>query len=202
MTHLACPSMPEPQHWIEEGLATSVEPVARPQTGQLAVAEMWRELMRDMPKGEPLDGDEGLDHTPTWGRTYWGGAMFCLLADVKIRERTQNRKGLEDALRAILSHGGTIAEDWEIKKALAVGDKATGTNVLRDLYQQMGDKPAPVDLTQLWNKLGLSLNGGHVVFNDQAADAAIRLAITSPRQWFQFELPPWASVMEPVPHLH
>ncbi len=182
MTHLAFPSMPDPQHWIEEGLATYVEPVARAQTGQLAVAEMWREFMRDMPKGEPLDGDEGLDHTPTWGRTYWGGAMFCLLADVKIRERTQNRKGLEDALRAILSHGGTIAEDWEIKKALAVGDKATGTNVLRDLYQQMGDKPAPVDLTQLWNKLGLSLNGGHVVFNDQAADAAIRLAITSPRQ--------------------
>jgi hypothetical protein len=179
MTHLAFPSMPDPQHWIEEGLATYVEPVARAQTGQLAVAEMWREFMRDMPKGEPLDGDEGLDHTPTWGRTYWGGAMFCLLADVRIRERTQNRKGLEDALRAILSHGGTIAEDWEIRKALAIGDKATGTNVLRDLYQQMGDRPEAVDLNRLWNKLGLSLNGGHVVFNDKAVDAAIRLAITS-----------------------
>src|SRR5260370_28160712 len=143
MTHLAFPSMPDPQHWIEEGLATYVEPVARAQTGQLAVAEMWREFMRDMPKGEPLDGDEGLDHTPTWGRTYWGGAMFCLLADVKIRERTQNRKGLADALRAILSHGGTIAEDWEIKKAFAVGDKSTGTNVLRYLSPQMGAKPAP-----------------------------------------------------------
>jgi hypothetical protein len=181
MTHLAFPSMPDPQHWIEEGLATYVEPVARAQTGNLPVAEMWREFLRDMPKGEPLDGDEGLDHTPTWGRTYWGGAMFCLLADVRIREQTQNRKGLQDALRAILEHGGTIAENWEIRKALAIGDKATGTNVLRDLYQQMGDKPAAVDLTRLWNKLGLSLNGGHVVFNDQAVDAAIRLAITSPR---------------------
>src|SRR5260370_31333675 len=107
--------------------------------------------------------------------------MFCLLADVKIRERTQNRKGLEDALRAILSHGGTIAEDWEIKKALAVGDKATGTNVLRDLYQQMGDKPAPVDLTQLWNKLGLSLNRGPLVVNDHTAGPAIPVAFTSPR---------------------
>lgn len=179
MTHLAFPNMPDAQHWIEEGLATYVEPVARAQVGQLPIAEMWRQFMRDMPKGEPLDGDKGLDRTPTWGRTYWGGAMFCLLADVTIRERTQNRKGLQDALRAILDHGGTIAKDWQIDKALAVGDKATGTNVLQDLYRQMGNSPAPVDLLQLWKKLGLTLNGGHVVFNDQAEDAAIRKAITS-----------------------
>ena len=36
--------------------------------------------------------------THTWGRTYWGGAQFCLLADVTIREQTHNRKGLQDAL--------------------------------------------------------------------------------------------------------
>lgn len=181
MTHLAFPSMPDEQHWIEEGLATYIEPVARAQVGQLPVTEVWRQFIRDMPKGEPAPGDLGLDHTPTWGRTYWGGAMFCLLADVRIRERTQDRKGLQDALRGILDRGGTIAADWDIEKALAMGDKATGTGVLLELYRQMRDKPAPVDLDQLWRKLGLSLNGGHVVFNDQAADAAIRQAITSPR---------------------
>ncbi len=181
MTHLAFPNMPDQQHWIEEGLATYIEPVARAQAGQLPVAEMWREFMRDMPKGEPRNGDGGLDHTPTWGRTYWGGAMFCLLADVEIRERTHNRKGLQDALRAILDHGGVITEDWQIKQALAVGDKATGTNVLEELYRQMGDKPDPINLSQLWSKLGLSLDAGHVVFNDHAVDAAIRRSITSAR---------------------
>jgi hypothetical protein len=182
MTHLAFPSMPDDQHWIEEGLATYIEPVARAQAGQLSVAEVWRTFIRDMPKGEPESGDRGLDNTHTWGRTYWGGALFSLLADIKIRERTQNRKGLQDALRAILDHGGTIAKDWEIKKALAVGDRATGTNVLQDLYLHMSNNPAPVDLPRLWNILGLSLNNdGRVVVNDQATDAAILLAITSPR---------------------
>jgi len=28
--------------------------------------------------------DRGLDHTHTWGRTYWGGALFCLPRRVEI----------------------------------------------------------------------------------------------------------------------
>ena len=83
-------------------------------------------MMRDMHQGEPGAGDEGLDHTHSWGRTYWGGAMFCLVADVAIREKTHNRKGLRDALRAIVEHGGTIDQNWDLPKALAIGDAATG----------------------------------------------------------------------------
>lgn len=180
MIHLAFPNLAENHHWLEEGISTYVEPVARVAAGQLSANEMWRTFMRDMPKGEPQDGDQGLDRTPTWGRTYWGGAMFCLLADVEIRERTQNRKGLRDALRAILDHGGVITEDWEIEKALATGDKGTGTKVLEDLYAQMRDKPSPMDLDHLWQKLGLALEDRHIIFNDKAPEAAIRLTITAP----------------------
>lgn len=180
MIHLAFPSMEDEQHWIEEGISTYVEPIARAQVGNLAVKEVWREFIRDMPQGEPADGDKGLDNTHTWGRTYWGGALFCLMADVQIRERTHNRKGLQDALRAIRNHGGTITEDWQITRAFSIGDQATGTRVLQDLYEQMANKPVTVDLDKLWAKLGLSVNGGEVTTNDKAADAAIRHAITSP----------------------
>jgi len=128
----------------------------------------------------PEPGDQGLDHTHTWGRTYWGGALFCLLADVRIHERTRNHKGLEDALRAINRGGGNISEDWDIQKALALGDKATGATVLRDLYKEMRDKPAPVDLEQLWTKLGIAMKDGTVAFNDKAPEASIRRAITAP----------------------
>jgi predicted metalloprotease with PDZ domain len=180
MIHLAFPSMPDDQHWIEEGISTYVEPVARARTGGMQVAEVWRTFVRDMPKGEPGEGDQGLDKTHTWGRTYWGGAIFCLAADVRIRERTGNRKGLEDALRAINNAGGNITEDWDIEKAFAIGDKATGTTVLRDLYKEMRDKPAPVDLDQFWKKLGITVKDGAVAFNDKAPDASIRRAITAP----------------------
>jgi hypothetical protein len=178
MIHLAFPDMPRRHHWIEEGLSVYVEPVARVQAGQLSVEEMWFETVRDMHQGEPDTGDEGLDRTHTWGRTYWGGAMFCLMADVRIRQQTKNTRGLQDALRAILNAGGTITEDWEIEKAFAVGDKATGTTVLQDLYREMSDKPDPVDLAVLWKKLGVSVEGKTAKFDSKAPDAAIREAIT------------------------
>ena len=180
MIHLAFPSMAENHHWIEEGISTYVEPVARAQADQFPVAGVWKQFILDMPKGQPAPGDRGLDQTPTWGRTYWGGAMFCLVADVQIRERTRNRKGLQDSLRAILNQGGVITQDWKIERAFAIGDRATGTDVLQSLYQEMRDKPAPVDLEQLWQKLGVALKDGEVVFNDNAVDAAIRRAIVSP----------------------
>ncbi len=68
--------------------------------------QIWHDMVRDMHKGEPAEGDQGLDHTHTWGRTYWGGAMFCLVADVEIRRQTGNKKGLRDALRAIVARAG------------------------------------------------------------------------------------------------
>jgi hypothetical protein len=179
MVHLAFPSMNDDQHWIEEGISTYVEPVARARAGRMPVTEVWRSFVRDMPKGQPGLGDQGLDNTHTWGRTYWGGALFCLVADVRIRERTKNRKGLEDALRGINKAGGNITEDWDIERALAIGDKATGTTVLRNLYKETRDKPAPVDLDQLWKKLGIAMKDGSGEFNDKAPEASIRRAITA-----------------------
>ena len=182
MVHLAFPSVPQRHHWIEEGLATYVEGIARVQAGRLSAHELWAGMLDGMPKGLPQEGDHGLDHTPTWGRTYWGGAIFCLLADVEIRNRTNNRKGLQDALRAILVAGGNMEVRWPITRAFEVGDVATGVPVLTTLYRELKDDPAPVDLPGLWRRLGVAPRGRTVVFSDDAPLAAIRRGIiTAPR---------------------
>jgi hypothetical protein len=179
MVHLAFPSVEEKHHWIEEGIATYVEPIARIRAGHLSVDKMWFDLVRDMPQGLPQAGDRGLDHTHTWGRTYWGGALFCLLADIEIRRQTNNAKGLEHALRGILDAGGDIREEWDLEDALKSGDRATGANVLQPLYNKMKDKPVGVDLDALWLQLGVQSSGASVRFDDSAKLAAIRRAITS-----------------------
>ena len=140
LVHMAFPTLPDDQHWMEEGLATYVEPIARVQTGELEPRQVWRDMVYGMRKGEPADGDQGLDRTHTWGRTYWGGALFCLVADVQIRRETQNHKGLQDALRAIVAQGGTIDHEWPLDQALAIGDRATGTHVLTRMYSEWKDK--------------------------------------------------------------
>ncbi len=177
MVHLAFPSVAERHHWMEEGLSTYVESVARARAGDLTPEKAWGDLVDDLPQGLPKNGDRGLDFTPTWGRTYWGGALFCLLADIEIRKRTGNQKGLEDALRAIVKAGGTIESEWELTHALATGDCATGVPVLSELYRKMKSAPAPVDLDTFWKELGVKRQDGRTEFDDAAPLAPICRAI-------------------------
>jgi len=181
MVHLGFPSVAEEHHWIEEGLATYVEPIARVQIGNLTARQVWSDVARDLPQGLPAADDRGLDFTPTWGRTYWGGALFCLLADVAIHERTANKKGLQDALRGILQAGGNISADWNLLHALRIGDEAVGVPVLEELYMQMRDTPHPVDVDQLWQKLGIERRGSTVILHDDASLAPVRKAIMPER---------------------
>ena len=177
LVHTGLPSLPEQNHWLEEGIAVYVEPIARVQAGQLSEEPVWRDMIRDMPQGQPRAGESGLDRTSTWGRTYWGGAGFCLLADVEIRKQTQNRKGLQNALRGIVEAGGTIAHEWEIVPTLETGDNATGTKVLTQLYNRMGNNAVPIDFDGLWKQLGVVESNGSISFDAKAPLADIRQAI-------------------------
>lgn len=180
LVHMAFPSLPREQHWMEEGLATYIEPIARVQTGELQAKQIWQDMVHGMPQGEPGPGDQGMDRTHTWGRTYWGGALFCLVADVAIRRETGNRKGLQDALRAVVAAGGTIDHEWPLMKALEIGDRATGTHVLTQQYAAWKDAPSPVDLQRLWAELGIRAPGGvPLEFDTTAPLANTRESITT-----------------------
>ena len=181
MTHLALPDIGEDHAWLSEGLAVYIEGIARVQAGNRTQSDVWSEELKSMPRGLPQPGDHGLDHTHTWGRTYWGGAMFCLLADVEIHRRTQNRFGLQDAVRAIDSKSGGLTVDWPIERVLQTGDAAVGAPVLEDLYAQMKDTPVTPDLMGLWRKLGVEPDGDSVRLTDDAPLASIRLSIMQPR---------------------
>jgi hypothetical protein len=180
--HTAFPDLDESHHWIEEGLAVYVEPIARVQHGTLDQAGVWADMVRNMPTGEPAPGDRGLDRTRSWASTYWGGALFFLNADVAIREQTHNKFGLQDALRAILAKTN-IQQDGTPEQAFAIGDRAVGVPVLENLYARMSSQPVTVDLPALWRKLGVRVGASSSVhFDDSAPDAAIRKAIFAPRK--------------------
>lgn len=178
MVHLAFPPVADRHNWIQEGLASYIESVARAQAGQIAPEQVWFDLVSGLPKGLPQTGDRGLDHTPTWGRTYWGGALYCLLADLEIRRRTGNRFGLQHAMRAVLASANRET-GLPLERLLAIGDHAVGVPVLTELYDSMKDRPAPVDLDALWQRLGVRPAGRSVILDEGAPEAALRRAITA-----------------------
>ncbi len=174
MVHLAMADIPQRHAWLLEGLATYVESIARAQQNHLTEDFIWLNFIERMPQGLPKPGDRGLDRTPTWGRTYWGGAIFCMLADIEIRKLTDNRLSLRDALRGVLDAGYSMQSRASAMSVLEAGDRATGVDVLVPLYQKMKYDPYPIDLEALWMQLGVGLQDREVVYDDEAPMAHVR----------------------------
>lgn len=56
LVHTALPSLPDDQHWLEEGLASYIEPIARAQAGELAPERIWADMIRGMPQWRTRSG--------------------------------------------------------------------------------------------------------------------------------------------------
>jgi predicted metalloprotease with PDZ domain len=177
LVHVVMPTLSREHIWLSEGIATYVEPVARVRAGTITPEKFWGDLVEGLPQGLPETGDEGLEKTHTWGRTYWGGSLYCLMADVTIRERTANAHSFDDALRAVVATGDHVEEHWGVERFLDVGDRATGTTILHDLYRTLALAPTTVDLPALWSRLGVRASTGTVVFDDAAPLASVRRGI-------------------------
>lgn len=180
MVHTALPNLAARHRWLEEGLATYVEPLIRVRAGLKSEDALFHDWIVGMPNGNPEEGDRGLDRTDTWGRTYWGGALFCLLADVEIRARTHGARSLDDALRAIVAEGN-ISTAWTMAHVLDVGDAATGVTVLHELYARHAESAVSIDLDALWKGLGVQWSGHAMVYDDAAPLASVRTAMTMQR---------------------
>jgi predicted metalloprotease with PDZ domain len=177
LLHVVLPSLARQHMWLSEGIPSYVEPIARVRAGLTTPEAVWRDLMVGLPQGLPEAGDQGLERTHTWGRTYWGGSLFCLLADVRIREATGDARSFDDVIRAVVATGADVEAHWEVTRLLDVGDGVTGTGVLHALYRELALAPGAVDLPALWRRLGLRLDGDRLTFDDAAPLASVRRGI-------------------------
>jgi hypothetical protein len=175
--HVGSPSFDGEGKWFDEGLATYFEPIIRVRAGYLAERELWQEFFRKMPDGLGVLTGPGLERAHTFAEVYWGGALFCLLADVEARVRTSNARGLEHGVRGVLSAGGIASEVWSLAEALATADRAMGVPVLAPLSRRYAERGAPVALFGLFDALGVRTEGDRVELDDTAPLAAVRRAI-------------------------
>ena len=179
--HLGTPSFVGEAHWLEEGLATYYEPVLRERAGWMREEDLWRHFAREMPRGLRKEGDPpALEQRDDIDSTYWGGALFALLADVRIREATHGQRSLDDVLRASLARLGDATHAVPLAEFVRVGDEATGTRVLADLVAHDAVAGEPVDLAGMWRALGVVAHeDGSVELRADAPEAALRRGISA-----------------------
>jgi len=179
LVHTALPSLAYRYHWMEEGLATYLEPVVRARAGALPPEEVWGDLVENLPKGELRAGEDGLDDAPRWGPTYWGGALFWLKLDLEIRRHTKGERSLREALRAVNAQGGNISDSWPVEKVLAALDKGAGFAAAEPLYRALGTRRTRTNLEAMWKALGVRGGEDGAEFDDAAPESALRKAVTS-----------------------
>ncbi len=183
--HLGFPSFRGEGRWLEEGLATYYAPILRHRAGWMTEAELWGELARKLPRGLPSGPDDpGLVLRRDLDSMYWGGALFALLADLRLRQVTKNRQSLDDVLRAIVARGGNATRVWRVADVIRAGDEATGTSVLRDTYVHHAVRADPVDLEGILASLGVERVGGGegvgaVALREDRPLSGVRRAISS-----------------------
>ena len=177
LVHLAIPELPPAQHWFEEGAATYLEPFARARGGKQSEADVWRELTRNYAQGQPRAGEGGLEDTRTWARTYYGGALFCLVADIEIARATHGTKSLRDAFAGTVARGISIREHSDLEHFAAELDRALGVEVVAALHARWAHAPVQVDLAELWSELGVVREGHAIRFDDSAPLAGWRAGL-------------------------
>lgn len=168
LVHLGLPNLPPRHRWMEEGLATYLEALL----GADDEAALWGELAEGVAQGLPRG--EGLDGTRRWGETYWGGALYWLMADVELRVASHGAKSLQDALQTLRAAGGNMTVRWPLARTLAAADAGTGQHVLTELHRAFGERGAPVDLEGLLKRLGVATSRGPTKLSAEAPWAPYR----------------------------
>jgi hypothetical protein len=184
--HLGCPSFVGEGHWLEEGLATYYEPILRERAGWMSEAALWSHFAHEMPRGlrDPTD-PPAIEERGDVDSTYWGGALFAFLADVRIRRATGNARSLDDVMRAVLAREGDATHASTVADFLRVGDEATGTRELTGVYESWAERGENADLGAIWRELGVSRPAsaskeqGNVDLKPDAPLVAVRRAIAS-----------------------
>lgn len=158
--HLGFPTFRGEGRWLGEGLATYYEPILRGRAGWTTDGEVFRSFARNMPRGQgPRGSNAGLSVRDDLDTIYWGGALFCLAADVRIREETRGKHSLDDVLRAALERGGDATHVWTVRDVVDLGDRVTGTTVLSEMYDRHAARGERIDLEALMSSLGVGQDG-------------------------------------------
>jgi hypothetical protein len=184
--HLACPTFVGEGRWLEEGLATYYEPILRERGGWMTEAALWTHFVREMPRGLRRSGDPpGLEDRDDIDSTYWGGALFALLADVRSRAATGNAGSLDAVMRLVRYRIGSARATARVADFLRTAEEGTQTREVTAVYESWAVRGENVDLDALWQRLGVTgveaarTSDALVTLRDDAPLSAVRRAIAA-----------------------
>jgi len=182
--HLLLPFVSRRDAWVSEGLASYYQNLLRARSGMLAPAEAWTKLWAGFERGRAAT-DPALTlaeatrdmYGPNLMRVYWAGAALALEADIELRKRTHDGRGLEAALDALARCCLGSEQAWTGDALFARLDELAGTEFLRATYTRYAESRRFPDVIGLYRELGIEPERDGLRFGGGERQVGLRSAL-------------------------
>ncbi|MFV1985219.1 MAG: hypothetical protein ACC657_16850 [Thiohalomonadales bacterium] len=163
LSHLLHPRIRRASAWLYEGLASYYQNVVRARQGLLTPNQAWQKLhsgfergINKTPKNKTLsEVTKNVMKNRAFMRVYWSGAAISLIADVKLRQLSHNKKSLDTILHQFKKCCLSDIRWWTAIEVMKKFDALSNTTVFTDVYNQNVFATKFPDLTGTYKILGL-----------------------------------------------
>ena len=185
--HMLLPYVSSSDRWLSEGLASYYQNILRARDGRLSEEAAWRKLHAGFRRGirDDSNGEISLAEVSrrmrserAYMRVYWSGAAVMLLADVRLRDRTDGRQSLDTALNALRDCCFENGRTWRARELFSRLDQLTGTRVFSELYAEHARSEDFPDVQPTYRALGVEADSRWIGLQNDARLADVRRAIT------------------------
>ncbi|MEO1034128.1 MAG: hypothetical protein AAFX44_01085 [Pseudomonadota bacterium] len=175
-SHLLLPRVRD--RWIGEGFASYLQNLLMASGGAYSDERAWQMLHAGFGRGAAaLPNVAPAESSRRRGglmKMYWAGAALALMADVEIRMRTENAVSLPDVFARYTWRQTPENVPISARELLTALDAEAGSPVLMPLYERYAGRPGFPDVAPLLERLGVTVIGDRVVFDDTAELAPLR----------------------------
>lgn len=172
--------------WLAEGLASYWQNVLRARAGMLTPQQAWEQLDAGFGRGRAA-ADETLTlvqlsaamhEKRAYYPVYWSGAAYWLQVDLALRQASDGRIGIDQALARFRDCCLQQRREWDGADFVAKLDELVGGDVLQQHYRAFVARRGFPPLAATYAQLGLERHDdGRLHLLDAAPAAAIRDAI-------------------------
>lgn len=183
-SHLMVPYLHSEYRWISEGLAQYYQNVLLTRAGAYDETEAWQKIHAGLERGRQsrpeLSPNEAASGSVRSARmkVYWSGAALALMADVALRERSGGEETLDSALQKFQACCLPSKDVWTGAEFFAKLDSLVGEPVFMPLYRRYADTAGFPDAREVFERLGVRVEGDDVSLRRRAELVEIRKAIT------------------------
>jgi hypothetical protein len=184
-SHLMLPLLSQRYRWISEGFATYYQNVLMSRSERYSPEFAWQRLTEGFQRGRESRPDLSPNDAASGGirlarmKIYWSGAAIALMADSTLRERSNGKESLDQALDQLQLCCLPSRRRWSGTELFEKLDTFVASPVFMPLYRAYADEDGFPDLAKLLSDLGVSANqDGTITLDDNTSLAAIRKAIS------------------------